>query len=56
MFVSDYIYSDAMRYDPLTEAYRAGLALIDRRLAACCDNVIEVVNGQIVLHKGEMPL
>ena len=56
VFVSDYIYSDAMRYDPLTEAYRAGLALIDRRLAACCDNVIEVVNGQIVLHKGEMPL
>ena len=56
VLVSDYIYSDAMLYDELTEAYRAALAHIDRRLARCCDNVIEVVNGQILLHKGVLPL
>ena len=56
VLVSDFIYSDAMRYDDLTEAYRAALAHIDRRLAACCDNVIEVAAGQIVVHKGVLPL
>ena len=30
VFVSDYIYSDAMKYDELTELYREGLARIDR--------------------------
>lgn len=54
--VSDYIYSDAMLYDGLTEAFRAGLAYVDRRLAACCDNVIEVAAGQIIVHKGVAPL
>ena len=56
VLVSDYIYSDAMLYDELTEAYRAALAHIDRRLARCCDNVIEVVSGQILLHKGVLPI
>lgn len=56
VLVSDYIFSDAMLYDELTEAYRRGLAAIDRRLAACCDNVIEVVAGQYVVHKGVLPV
>ena len=56
VLVSDYIYSDAMLYDELTEAYRAALARVDRRLAACCDNVIEVAAGRIVVHKGVLPL
>ena len=56
VLVSDYIYSDAMLYDPLTEAYRAALAHIDRRLARCCDNVLEVVSGQVIAHKGGLPL
>lgn len=56
VLVSDYIYSDAMLYDEWTEAYRKGLAFIDRRMAACCDNVIEVVSGQFIAHKGELPL
>ncbi|MBQ8111409.1 MAG: bifunctional adenosylcobinamide kinase/adenosylcobinamide-phosphate guanylyltransferase [Clostridia bacterium] len=56
VLVSDFIYSDAAIYDPLTEAYRAGLAHIDRRLARCCDNVLEVVSGQIIVHKGGVPL
>ena len=45
VIVSDYIYSDAMRYGELTEEYRRGLALTDRTLAALCDSVIEVAYG-----------
>ena len=56
VLVSDYIFSDAMLYDELTEAYRRGLAAIDRRLAARCDNVIEVVAGQFIVHKGALPV
>ena len=56
VLVSDYIFSDAALYDALTEAYRRGLARIDRRLAAACDNVLEAVCGQIIVHKGVLPL
>lgn len=53
--VSDYIYSDAARYDPVTEVYRKSLARIDRKLAAVSDTVMEVNAGNIILYKGEMP-
>lgn len=56
VFVSDYIYSDAHRYDPSTESYRRMLAEIDRRLARVCDTVVEVSAGQYILHKGELTL
>ena len=56
VMVSDYIYSDAMLYDEWTEAYRRGLARIDRALARACDCVLEVVNGQVIVHKGVLPL
>ena len=56
VLVSDYIYSDAMLDDDWTNAYRAGLARIDRALAECCDNVLEVVDGQVIAHKGGLPL
>ncbi len=56
VLVSDFIYSDAALYDDLTEAYRAALAHVDRRLARCCDNVLEVVAGRVVVHKGVLPL
>lgn len=56
VLVSDYIYSDALLYDEYSEVYRYALAYIDRRMASCCDNVIEVINSQIILHKGELPL
>ena len=52
VIISDYIYSDAIRYDPITEAYRKNLATIDRYLAQRCDQVIEVVGSQIIYHKG----
>lgn len=53
VFVSDYIYSDAVKYEELTELYRRGLAWIDRVLAAKCDTVIEVSYGNIQFIKGE---
>ena len=56
VLVSDYIFSDAQLYDDLTETYRRGLAGIDRRMAACCDNVVEVCCGQFIAHKGAVPI
>lgn len=56
VIVSDYIYSDAMRYDESTELYRKLLAEIDRRLAQVCDTVIEVSAGRIITYKGELPV
>jgi adenosylcobinamide kinase/adenosylcobinamide-phosphate guanylyltransferase len=47
VFVTDYICSDAMKYDELTELYRKGLAWIDRVLAQKCDAVLEVSYGNI---------
>lgn len=55
VIVSDYIYSDAARYDESTEIYRQCLAEIDRRLAAISDTVIEASAGNFIIHKGEMP-
>lgn len=54
--VSDTIYADAAAYDALTEAYRKGLAGIDRALARDCDAVIEMAFGQPILHKGDEQL
>lgn len=56
IFVSDYIYSDAQRYDVATESYRKCLADADRRLVEVCDTVVEVAAGQRILHKGELPI
>ena len=50
--VSDYIYSDAFMFDPLTEMYRKSLAQLDSLTAAHCDVVLEIVNTQVVTHKG----
>lgn len=52
VFVSDYIYSDAIRYDAFTEKYRADLAGIDRALARVCDTVLEMCAGLLIVHKG----
>lgn len=56
VIVSDYIYSDAQRYDEITESYRRCLAGIDRMLAQACDTVIESSAGQLVFHKGGLQL
>ena len=55
VFVSDFLYSDAARYDAWTEAYRSGLAFVDRTLASRCDTVAEIASGVCTLHKGALP-
>ena len=55
VIVSDYIYSDAQRYEESTECYRRCLANIDRLLARVSDTVIEVSAGQLIFHKGGLP-
>lgn len=52
VFVSDYIYSEARRFDDFTENYRRSLALVDRRLALLCDAVCEVCYGNVICRKG----
>ena len=54
VFVSDYIYSDAERYTESTQTYRKCLADADRKLAKCCDVVIEVTAGIPIIHKGAL--
>ena len=55
VIVSDYIYSDAQRYDPSTECYRKCLAQIDGQLARISDTVIEFSAGLPIIHKGGLP-
>ena len=55
VFVSDWLYSDAVRYDAFTENYRRDLASIDRALAEVSDTVIEMTAGIPVCRKGRMP-
>ncbi|MCL2201804.1 MAG: bifunctional adenosylcobinamide kinase/adenosylcobinamide-phosphate guanylyltransferase [Oscillospiraceae bacterium] len=50
--VSDYIYGDAMFFDPLTESYRRSLAKIDRAAAKLCDVVLEISYAGVIVHKG----
>lgn len=52
VIVSDFIYSDAFLYDDTTEAYRRGLAYIDRQMAIACDIVLEACAGNFIIHKG----
>ena len=56
VLVSDYIFGDAALYDDMTEAYIAGLARIDRRLALASDAVLEVSAGRVICHKGDISL
>lgn len=56
VIVSDFIYSDAMRYDATTERYREALAMLDRAAAARCDTVLEVSYSGITVHKGGLPI
>ena len=51
--VSDFIYSDAVIYDPLTEKYRKFLAQIDRAAVEGCDVVLEAAFANIIVHKGK---
>ena len=52
VIVSDYIYSDALHFDLLTELYRKSLAELDRLAARRCDVVLEAAYTGIITHKG----
>ncbi|MBP3815456.1 MAG: bifunctional adenosylcobinamide kinase/adenosylcobinamide-phosphate guanylyltransferase [Firmicutes bacterium] len=52
VYVSDYIYNDFPGEDKYTEAYRKGLAYVDRKLAEACHQVIEITAGVPIIHKG----
>ena len=52
IYVSDCIGSDAACYDVCTELFRAGLAYVDREVAATCDEVVEVCCGTELLYRG----
>jgi adenosylcobinamide kinase/adenosylcobinamide-phosphate guanylyltransferase len=52
VIVSDYLYSDAQIYDPLTERYRKSLATLDRLVAKHCAVVLEATYTQLTFHKG----
>ena len=56
IFVTDDIFSDAGRYDEITEAYRRSLAALNRELAKECDTVIELCAGNMIIHKGGLDL
>lgn len=51
VFVSDYIYSDSIKYDETTEFYRKSLAKCDRKVAQIADRVMEVVLGNTIDYK-----
>ena len=51
VFVSDYIYSDARRFDDWTENYRRSLAMCDRALARICGQVIDTSFGTFTIIK-----
>jgi len=53
VFISDYIYSDALLYDTMTEKYRKSLAEIDRAAATSCDIVLEAAFTNVIVHKGK---
>lgn len=45
IIVSDYIFNDSIEYDEVTENYKKQLALINKKLAECCNKVIECTFG-----------
>lgn len=55
VFVADFLYSDAIRYDRFTETYRASLARLSLTLARVSDTVIEFCAGLPFFHKGGLP-
>jgi adenosylcobinamide kinase/adenosylcobinamide-phosphate guanylyltransferase len=53
VIVSDYIFSDAMIFEDLTQSYKRGLSLISRKTSEYCDIVIEMNNSNCICHKGK---
>lgn len=52
VFVADFVFSDGLAYEALTEHYRRALGLVGVRLAGACDNVAELCAGRPIWYKG----
>lgn len=53
VMVSDYIFSDSMKYDYITNQYKKGLAFIDKNCVKKSDILIEICYNNIIFHKGK---
>lgn len=51
VIVSDYLFSDSIQYDCYTESFRKEIGIINRKLAALADAVVECSYGNIIYHK-----
>ena len=51
VIVSDYLFSDSIQYDCYTENFRKEIGIINRKLAALADAVVECSYGNIIYHK-----
>lgn len=51
VIVSDYIFSDGIIYDDITENYKRQLAIVNKELTKVCDNVLECTYGNVKYHK-----
>lgn len=53
VIVSDYLFSDGIVYDNITDGYRKVLGSINCYIASISDIVVESSFGNIIIHKGE---
>lgn len=53
VIVSDYVFSDGIKYDSYTEVFRRELGAINCELASFSDVVIEASFGNLIFHKGK---
>lgn len=53
VIVSDYVFSDGIKYDSYTESFKRELGKINCELASFSDVVIEASFGNLIFHKGE---
>lgn len=53
VIVSDYVFSDGIRYDDFTDDFRKELGIINCEIAKMSQVVIESSFGNIIVHKGK---
>ena len=53
VIVSDYVFSDGIKYDDFTESFRKELGIINCEITKMSQVVIESSFGNIIVHKGK---
>lgn len=53
VIVSDYVFSDSIKYDSYTEGFKRELGAINCNIAKNADIVVESVYGNLIFHKGK---